>query len=157
MERWGYRTRSTAWVRKGSREQINGVSQAGDVARGKQWGSAYLPAQGVQPHHCPVVGTKGADRVGQYLLQGQQDLVVQAAHQVTVSPEEMEGLAIYTAQMAKNGHKAEGERALPQRACSPTQQSDRRCTMALWRYSTCQGGRYHLKEVHGNTSLSVLN
>lgn len=46
----------------------------------------YLPSQSVQTHHGPVVGAQRPNRVGQDVLQGQQDLVVQPADQVTVSP-----------------------------------------------------------------------
>uniref|UniRef100_A0A2D4JG11 Uncharacterized protein n=1 Tax=Micrurus lemniscatus lemniscatus TaxID=129467 RepID=A0A2D4JG11_MICLE len=43
----------------------------------------------MEPHHGPIVRAEGADGVGQHLLEGEQDLMVQAAHQIPVSPEDL--------------------------------------------------------------------
>ena len=47
-----------------------------EMKRRTRRGLQYLPAQGVEPHYRPVVRAERADRVGQDLLEGQQDLVV---------------------------------------------------------------------------------
>lgn len=46
----------------------------------------YLPAKGMQPHHSPIVRAEGPHRVCQDLLQGQQDLLIEATYKVPMSP-----------------------------------------------------------------------
>lgn len=46
----------------------------------------HLPAKGMQPHHSPVMRAERPHRVCQDLLQGEQDLLIKAAHQVPVGP-----------------------------------------------------------------------
>lgn len=40
----------------------------------------------MQPHHSAIVGAEGAHRVSQHLLEGEENLVVEAAHQIAVGP-----------------------------------------------------------------------
>jgi hypothetical protein len=42
----------------------------------------------MQPHHCPIVRTERPNRVCQDLLQGQQNLLIQATYKVSMRPVE---------------------------------------------------------------------
>lgn len=46
----------------------------------------HLPAKGMQPHHSPVVRAERPHRVCQDLLQGEQDLLIEATYKVPMSP-----------------------------------------------------------------------
>lgn len=48
--------------------------------------SPHLPAQCVQPYHCPIVRTERPNRVCQDLLQGEQNLLIEATDKVSMSP-----------------------------------------------------------------------
>lgn len=74
--------------REGERRGGSAASARPERKLGEGGSGTHLPPQGVQPHHRPIVGAEGADGVGQDLLQGQQDLVIEAAHQVAVGPAE---------------------------------------------------------------------
>lgn len=45
-----------------------------------------LPAKGMQPHYSPVVRAERPHRVCQDLLQGEQDLLIEATYKVPMSP-----------------------------------------------------------------------
>lgn len=40
----------------------------------------------MQPYHCPIVRTERPNRVCQDLLQGQQNLLIEATYKVSMSP-----------------------------------------------------------------------
>ena len=46
----------------------------------------HLPAKGVQPHHGPIVRAERPHRICQDLLQGEQDLLIEATYKVPMSP-----------------------------------------------------------------------
>lgn len=46
----------------------------------------YLPSQSMKSNHSSIVGAKRSHWVRQNLLEGQQDLMVEATHQIPMSP-----------------------------------------------------------------------
>lgn len=68
----------------------------------------------MQPHHGAVVGAEGAHGVGQHLLEGEENLVVEAAHQIAVGPAGDKGGPRSSPKVAP-GHSASPLPSIPQK------------------------------------------
>lgn len=61
----------------------NGSSYGSVCEKGRD---AHLPAKSMQPHHGSIVTAERPHRICQDLLQGQQDMLIEATYKVAMSP-----------------------------------------------------------------------